>query len=105
MMNEALMLGLAGVAGLLLGAIFFGGLWWTVSKGMASSRPALWFIGSLVLRTGVVLAGLYVVAGGAWQRLLMCLLGFVVARFIVTWLTPPPIAAPKARTAEARHAS
>jgi F1F0 ATPase subunit 2 len=104
MMSEASMLALAGVAGLLLGAIFFGGLWWTVRNGMASSRPALWFVGSWVLRTGVVLAGLYVVAGGAWPRMLLCLLGFVVARFIVTWLTRPPIASPKARTAEARHA-
>jgi F1F0 ATPase subunit 2 len=92
------------VAGLFLGVIFFGGLWWTVSKGMASPRPALWFIGSLVLRTGIVLAGLYVIAGGAWQRMLMCLLGFVVARFIVTWLAPPPIASPRVRTAEAHHA-
>ncbi len=104
-MSEALMLALAGVAGLFLGAIFFGGLWWTVRKGVASSRPALWFVGSSVLRTGVVLTGLYVVAGGAWQRLLLCLLGFVVARSIVTWLTPPPISAPRARTARARHAS
>jgi F1F0 ATPase subunit 2 len=104
MMNEALILGLVGVAGLFLGVIFFGGLWWTVSKGMASPRPALWFIGSLVLRTGIVLAGLYVIAGGAWQRMLMCLLGFVVARFIVTWLAPPPIASPRVRTAEAHHA-
>ena len=103
-MSEALMLGLAGVAGLIMGAIFFGGLWWTVRKGVASQRPALWFVGSFVLRTGVVVAGFYVVSDGQWQRLLACLFGFAVARFIVTWLTPPPIAAPNAQTAEARHA-
>jgi F1F0 ATPase subunit 2 len=104
MMSEALMLGLAGVAGLIMGAIFFGGLWWTVRKGVSSKRPALWFLGSLLLRTGVVVAGFYVVSDGHWQRLLACLFGFAVARFIVTRLTPPPIAAPNARTAEARHA-
>jgi len=103
-MNEALLLGLAGGAGLIMGAIFFGGLWWTVRKGVSSKRPALWFMGSLLLRTGVVVAGFYVVSDGHWQRLLACLFGFAVARFIVTWLTPPPIAAPNARTAEARHA-
>ena len=102
-MSEALMLSLAGVAGLIMGAIFFGGLWWTVRKGVSSKRPALWFLGSLLLRTGVVVAGFYVVSDGHWQRLLACLFGFAVARFIVTWLTPPPIA-PNARTAEARHA-
>lgn len=103
-MSEALMLGLAGVAGLIMGAIFFGGLWWTVRKGVASQRPALWFVGSFVLRTGVVVAGFYVVSGGHWLRLLACLFGFAVARLIVTWLTPPPIADPNAQTAEARHA-
>lgn len=103
-MSEALMLGLAGVAGLIMGAIFFGGLWWTVRKGVSSKRPALWFVGSFLLRTGVVVAGFYVVSGGHWQRLLACLFGFAAARFIVTWLTPPPITAPNAQTAEARHA-
>ena len=32
-MNEALTLVLAWLAGGVLGAIFFGGLWWTVRKG------------------------------------------------------------------------
>jgi hypothetical protein len=32
-MNETVILVLAGCAGVLLGAIFFGGLWWTVQKG------------------------------------------------------------------------
>ena len=41
------------LAGALLGAFFFGGLWWTVQKGVASERPALWFLGSLLLRTGI----------------------------------------------------
>ena len=53
-MNEALMPGLAVVAGLLLGAVFFGGLWWTVRKGVSSQRQALWFLGSFVLRSLVV---------------------------------------------------
>ncbi len=44
-MNETLTWVLAGVAGLLLGAIFFGGLWWTVRKGASSRRSALWFFG------------------------------------------------------------
>jgi len=40
-MTELLILALA--AGLVLGAIFFGGLWWTVRKGVSSKYPALWF--------------------------------------------------------------
>jgi F1F0 ATPase subunit 2 len=37
-MNETLTLVLAWVTGILLGAMFFGGLWWTVQKGISSSR-------------------------------------------------------------------
>ena len=42
-MNEPLTLVLALAAGGVLGAIFFGGLWWTVRKGVSSPQPALWF--------------------------------------------------------------
>ena len=78
---------LAGIAGLLLGAIFFGGLWWTVRKGVSSEQPAFWFFGSLLLRMSIALAGFYFVSGGQWERLLLCLVGFVIARLVVTWLT------------------
>ena len=86
-MNETLSLLLALVTGVLLGAVFFGGLWWTVQKGVSSKRPALWFFGSLLLRTSIALAGFYFIARGHWERLLVCLLGFVIARLIVTRLT------------------
>ncbi len=29
-------------AGMLLGALFFGGLWWTVRRGLTAGNPALW---------------------------------------------------------------
>ena len=86
-MNETLTLVLALVAGLLLGAIFFGGLWWTVRRGVSSQRPALWFFGSLLLRMSIALAGFYVVGRAHWERLSVCLLGFIIARLIVTRLT------------------
>ncbi|MEP6964075.1 MAG: ATP synthase subunit I [Polaromonas sp.] len=89
-MNEKLSLVLAWMAGGALGAIFFGGLWWTVRKGMASSRPVLWVFASFLLRTGIALAGFYFVSGGDWQRLLACLAGFVMARMVVTRLTRLP---------------
>ncbi|HEX7972333.1 MAG TPA: ATP synthase subunit I [Thiobacillus sp.] len=85
-MNEALSLVPALAAGVLLGGIFFGGLWWTVVRGVSSRHAALWFIGSMLLRTGVVLSGFYLVAAGDWKRLLASLLGFIVARLAVTRL-------------------
>ncbi|MFS8067674.1 MAG: ATP synthase subunit I [Byssovorax sp.] len=88
-MNEPLTLVLAWAAGMALGAMFFGGLWWTVRKGVSSPRPALWFLGSMLARTAVALAGFYFVAGGRWERIFLCLLGFLMARFAVTWWTRP----------------
>jgi len=86
-MNDTVSLVLALVTGVLLGAIFFGGLWWTVRKGFSSKQPALWFFGSLVLRTSLAVAGFYFVAHAHWERLLACLLGFITARFIAIRLT------------------
>ena len=86
-MNETLSLVLALVTGVLLGAMFFGGLWWTVRKGISSKRSALWFFSSLLLRTSIALAGFYFITRGHWERLLVCLIGFVFARLIVTRLT------------------
>lgn len=86
-MNDILTLAPALAAGVTLGAIFFGGLWWTVRKGVSSTRPACWFFGSLLLRTGMALAGFYWVSDGDWKRLLACLLGFSLARLVLTRLT------------------
>jgi len=88
--NEALALILAWVVGLCLGAIFFGGLWWTVRNGLSSRQPAFWFLGSLLLRSGIALAGFYLVASHGFEPLLLCLLGFTVARLVVTQMTRTP---------------
>ncbi len=74
---------LAAAAGAGLGLFYFSGLWWTVRKGAVSSQPALWFLGSALLRTAVVLAGFYIAGGGRWERLALCLLGFLAARVAV----------------------
>jgi F1F0 ATPase subunit 2 len=103
-MNNILILVLALVAGLLLGSVFFGGLWWTVRRGISAKSPAPWFLGSMLLRMGIVLAGFYFVGRGDWQRLVTCLLGFIIARFIVMRLTRTPIEPPHSTAKEAGHA-
>jgi len=42
-MNETASLFFALLGGLALGTFFFGGLRWTVHKGMMSNKPGLWF--------------------------------------------------------------
>lgn len=86
-MNEILSLVPALVTGMLLGAMFLGGLWWTIRKGLSSTQPAFWFIGSLLVRTSMTLTGFYMVSDGQWEKLLVCLVGFTIARPIVTRVT------------------
>jgi F1F0 ATPase subunit 2 len=79
-------------AGGLMGVFFFAGLWWTVQNGVVSEKPALWFLSSLLLRTGVILGGFYFVSQGHWSRLVACLVGFLIARVIVVKrLTRAPV--------------
>jgi F1F0 ATPase subunit 2 len=78
-------------AGLLLGGFFFGGLWWTVVRGVASQWAALWFLGSMLLRMTLTLAVFYFVGRDHWERWLLCLLGFLLARLAVQWLARPPL--------------
>ncbi|MEZ5431840.1 MAG: ATP synthase subunit I [Verrucomicrobiales bacterium] len=85
-MNEAGPWILAGFFGLVLGLLYFGGLWWTIRKGVSSPRPAVWFFASAVLRTGLVLAGFYWVGAGQCQRLVAALEGFYLARLaLLRW--------------------
>jgi F1F0 ATPase subunit 2 len=78
------------LAGVLLGMVFFGGLWWTIRRALASGRPAAWFLGSLVVRAAVALSGFFLVARGDWRRLLASLLGFLLARLFVTHFVRGP---------------
>jgi F1F0 ATPase subunit 2 len=102
-MSETLSLVLALVAGVSLGALFFGGLWWTVRRSFSSQQPALWFLGSSLLRTILVLAGFYFIALGHWQRLVASLLGFAMARLMVTRLSRA-LEGPASVAQEASHA-
>jgi F1F0 ATPase subunit 2 len=75
------------LAGIALGGLFFGGLWLTVKKAVGSKYAALLISISSLLRTAVALAGFYFVAGGSWQRLMIAVAGFILARFLTIWLT------------------
>ncbi len=95
---------LAGLAGAVLGAFFFGGLWWTVQRSLTSDRSLLWHFGGVLLRMAVTLVGFYAVGAGQWQRLVACLVGFVVARAIVFRMTRRHTRAPATHAQEVEHA-
>ena len=88
--KEIAMMGGAFICGLPLGVFYFEGLWWTIRRAVASNSPAAWFLGSLLLRTGVVMAAFYWVSQGDWRRVLSCLLGFLMARVAIQRLKSKP---------------
>jgi len=70
--------------GMLLGAVFFGGLWMTVQQMQRARRPGLLFVGSVLVRTATVLAGIWYFAAGDAKSMVACLLGFVGVRLLAT---------------------
>ena len=74
-------------AGMGLGTLFFGGLWWTVRRGLTATNPALWFGLSALVRVAITVTGLYYIARSGWPSLLACLCGLLIARVAVMRLT------------------
>jgi F1F0 ATPase subunit 2 len=67
-------------AGMVLGAVFFGGLWWTVNRGLTATVPAVWFGLSALLRMAIAVSGLYYFARLGLPSLIACLCGLLAAR-------------------------
>ncbi|HRP57287.1 ATP synthase subunit I [Agriterribacter sp.] len=74
-------------AGLASGFLFYGGLWMTVKKGMSMKRPQLLFAVSFLLRSVIVIITFYFAGSGQWQRIVICAVGLLIARVIVTYAT------------------
>lgn len=74
-------------AGIILGVLFFVGLWYTVRIGLHSIKNTWIFIVSLILRMAIVVIGFYYIGADSWQKMLTCLLGFLLARIVITRIT------------------
>ncbi|MGV2829605.1 N-ATPase subunit AtpR [Myxosarcina sp. GI1(2024)] len=77
------------IPGIILGIFYFGSLWITVRQLPTTAYPIRLFIGSFLGRTIVTLFGFYLVMDGQWQRIAICLAGFVAARILLTRLWRP----------------
>ncbi len=87
--NLLIQLILSLIVGMLLGVIFFGGLWMTVKHLQKVGRPWLLFLVSALSRTAIALSGFWFVgiwlsATSQWQRMAACLLGFMIVRHLYT---------------------
>ncbi len=85
-MTTLLLLVASCTAGVLLGAIFFWGLWTTLKRLGRARSTAVLLLGSLVLRFGLVLGGFYLLARYAgWEHVLAAALGFTLSRILVVY--------------------
>lgn len=82
-------LGLSFLAGIILGAFFFGGLWWTVQKITGGGNPYLITIVSFIIRTVVILGAFYLLVRADWSYLLAALVGFIIARTYLSYKLKP----------------
>lgn len=84
------------LAAALTGLFFFGGLRYSTGKMIRSTCPWAWALGSFIIRTGVGMTVLYVLAGNSVIRWLVCLAGFLAGRTAIMR---------DARQKEVRHAT
>jgi F1F0 ATPase subunit 2 len=87
--TEFIAISLSLLAGVLIGTLFFAGLWWTVRYGLRSNHPALLFMISLIARLGLAFGAFYLVSDGALDRLAAALLGFLMSRHFIQWWVRP----------------
>lgn len=101
-MNEWWNLLLPLGTGAVLGIVFYGGLRWTVEKSLTAMMAPLLFASSFLVRTAIVGAGFYWVAGSQFWRWIACIAGFLAARIVLLRLYGP-LSKESERTKSSRH--
>lgn len=91
-MNAEVALGVlwGALAGVALGALFFLGLWATVTRVGRAKAAGGWLVASFLLRLALLAGGLYLVSRGGQWPLIGALVGIFVARPLVTRLVVKP---------------
>lgn len=75
------------VAGSLIGIAYGVALWWSIGRLHRSRHSLAWLLGGAGIRVAGVVVLFALVMDGQWDRLLACLVGFLVARLaLVQWL-------------------
>jgi len=83
MMSDILSMTLAFTAGAALSVFFFSGLHWTIHRSETSNYPALLFLTSALVRTGVTLAGVWFATYGQLLNIIICMAAFILMRFVI----------------------
>lgn len=76
--------------GIILGILFFGGLYLTVGKLNEVKNPSLLVIFSFIIRMAILLGGLFYLSKKGYQAILLALLGIVLVKFIMIFIVNKP---------------
>ncbi len=71
------------VVGVLLGGLYYAGLWWTVKSLSRFRRPGLVLTVSFLVRACLLVGGFLLLAGRSPYALFAALIGFTISRFLV----------------------
>ena len=96
---KAWTLALSLASGGLLGALYFGCLWWSVRRLADRAHPAAWFFSGLIFRLALAMTGFYLALQSGLGAFTACLVGFIAVRMALVRLArqdPPSL--------NARHA-
>lgn len=81
-MNEITITLVSIICGVVLGLFFYGGLWFTIKKGLLrKGRLPLFFL-SFMIRMLIVITGFYMLALYDWRALIFSLGGFIFSRIL-----------------------
>lgn len=76
---------LAFAGGIILGLLFFGGLYLTIQKLESVKNPALIMMLSFVVRMGILLFAFYFIAKSGYKEVLFALAGVILTRIVMTF--------------------
>jgi F1F0 ATPase subunit 2 len=82
-MTEVVTLTGSLATGLIIGVVYFGGLWLTMRAVSASKRPRLLTAVSFIGRLAVAGLGFYLLSAGGWQRPVVAIAGFILMRLLL----------------------
>jgi len=74
------------IGGILLGIIFFGGLYWSVNQLTKVQYPAALMIVSALVRMGIILFGVYLLADNNIKNVLAILIGIILVKVIMIFI-------------------
>ncbi|GAB6191615.1 N-ATPase subunit AtpR [Desulfocastanea catecholica] len=81
-MDDTIVLTAVFIGGVLTGITNYLGLWLTVKKVADSRRPTLLVLSSMLLRIAACMAVFYLLIDSRWERLVLVLAGFYLARIL-----------------------